>query len=215
MSANQSSRSGGARPHGSRVERQFRRKVDLRGIELPDWDFITRTSELLRRYADAENEESFSLRGSDSRGSYSALTLDAFRTEQSERGVDLGGIQIRVHGRDKHGFFMHSVECTRSGWGSAEFLGGDEVVVNGIAARVEQLAGAAKACLKAKEQAAAREEAERQAQEAAAQTASSVASTRGRPPPTRWWNHPWTVTIVGGTIAAIIAGLVLLIVVAH
>jgi hypothetical protein len=199
------------------VERQFEREVDLRDIELPDWEFITRVADLLMRYASAGGQDSFWIRGRDNRGSYNAPDLNAFRAEQSGRGEDLGGIRIQVLGQDEHGLFMYSVSC-RDGWGKAEFQGGDEVVVNGVAARVEQLAKAAKARLKQKEEEGealrARQEAARRALEA--RPAASAPEPRPIPPgPARqWWNHPWTITIVGGVVAAVIAGLILL-VVAH
>jgi hypothetical protein len=60
----------------ARVDRQFKAEVDLHDVELPDWEFITKVDELLSPYANMDDDLSYSVRGRDSRGSYSARDLD-------------------------------------------------------------------------------------------------------------------------------------------
>jgi hypothetical protein len=198
----------------ARVDRQFKAEVDLHDVELPDWEFITKVDELLSPYANMDDDLSYSVRGRDSRGSYSARDLEAFREEHADRGEGIEGLTIRVFGRGEHGLYGLTVHYT-AGYGRAEFEGGDEVMVNGLAARVERLAAAARERAKAKEEAALRakqqaalraleEQAARQPALVPAPTAAPIAA-----PTTRPWNHPWVVTIVGGAVAAVIAGVIL------
>src|SRR3954463_12559157 len=90
----------------ARVERQFATEVDLGGIELPDWEFIAKVIELLQPYAmPSEDIDTLTIRGRDSRGTYSVQDFEAFREEHAARGEDLQGFSVRAIGKDKHGLY--------------------------------------------------------------------------------------------------------------
>ena len=181
-----------------RVERKFERQPELLDLDVPDWEFIAKVVELFEPYADSEDEDTFTIHGSDSRGSYYAYDLAAFREEHDERGEELITYAIKAYGHDAHGFFMFTVFYGRNyGRGHADIEGANEIVVNGLAARIEQLG----------KEAAARRKARVKAKEPppSAQPAAVAPAT---PTPAKPWNHPWAVQVGGGIVAALVVALI-------
>lgn len=178
-----------AAPERPKVERTFPRRVDLRDLDVPDWEFMTSIVELLEPYANPNATAALTIQGADKRGTYTAQDFDAFRAEYEERGEELRNYTIQAYGYGHKGFELCSVHYDGDyGLGMADVNGGDEIRVNGLAARIEQLADAAverrKARLKGKRPPA---------------EASHMAVVNPKP-----WNHPWVITVVGGVIVGLI-----------
>jgi hypothetical protein len=186
----------------SRVTRQFEHKVSLAEMEIPDWGFIEKFVDLIQPYV--RTDDDFKIRGRDNRGSYDARDLEAFREEYAARDEDLLSYSIRVYGSDEHGFFQYGVHYAGDhDSGIAELSGGDEIRVNGLAASVERLANAATTRRRANEDAA------RHKPELLHLSVTAPSPISSRTQASRW-NHPWVVTVVGGVVAAVLAGLILL-----
>lgn len=161
--------------------------------------------ELLEPYKEGDDGDSFTIHGSDSRGSYYVYDLAAFRDEYEQRGEQLLSNTIKAYGYDAHGFYMFTVYYSRKhGRGHAEITGGNEIVVNGLATRIDQLGTEASERRKARKKARQTEV-----------TSTHVALSLDAPASTPWWNNTWLVTVGGGVIAALIVALIVWLISSH
>jgi hypothetical protein len=177
---------------------------NLPEVDLPDWELAAKVVDLLRPYANDEDPGTFTISGSDRRGRYSSDDLQAFRKEHDEREEQLDSFDVQTLGHDEHGFSLFHVYFRRFQPGIANLQSGDEITLRGLAARIEAIVQSAAERLKRRREAESRKPEPLPVRVEAASPIPTVDKS-----PRSLINHPWTVAIGGGSIAAIIAGVIL------
>jgi hypothetical protein len=154
--------------------------LDLSAVAFPDWDVLAQVGDLFAQYALPGHPVEF--RGHDRRGIFLADDLDAFRAEADERGAQLETIIVETTGEVPDGEIRRLyVSQSAHGLPSAQIWSTDEILVNGIGQRLQDLYAAASSRR-------TRDRAERGSEREPAGPVPASGSTSA---PASW--HPWRV----------------------
>lgn len=176
-------------------------------MDVPDWELVRQLVDLIRPYARG-GEDFWAIEASDSRGNYSETEIDALKAAIERRGEAPKSIEIRVRGWEKEtGTFRQLEVATQAEYGSrATLTSAEEAIVAHVSERTVALL----------KQAAARREMSNDpapAQPAVSQPASTAPLSKALPARRRWAHNPnpW-VLMIAGTVATIIAAIVVAII---
>jgi hypothetical protein len=183
------------------MARIYARQLDLPGVTVGDWELLARLEKLFDPYrpivSDRGGYEMFS--ANDSRGEYTAVTVDALRAQALEQDEPPGTIRIFVAGKTDYGKEYELGVELREGNSSALLRSEAEEIVDHVAVQLRHL------LTHDRRYGASTEPAVEPAVVPPPPTPSA------KEPPWRWWqlvlrvvNHQWFIQVVGGLIVLLV-----------
>lgn len=119
------------------VSRDFKQDPRFADVDIPDWDLIEKVAKLIEQHLLPGAELSF--RGHDRRGDFSAGDVRLFRAELEARDAPAERIVVGTSDREPQGSYRDLRVVMSPGFSRAYVASGDEILVNGLVARLSDM----------------------------------------------------------------------------